>query len=270
MGDARITQAGVLVVSTLTPDARVTQAGVLVLSQGTAPNARITQAGALILSTTGPSTGPIRVTQVVAEDAVQYSAVPMRVTQVAAEDAIQYSAVPMRTTQVLAESAQQYAAVPMRVTSVGAELARQYSAVPMRVTQVCLEILRPEGCFTPIDETPPEVSGTVHPIRRVRRTPHLFQALDWIHYALLDVDMETGIGNASVPQPQVMLRWSDDGGHTWSNEHWLTAGKIGEYKRRLVWNRLGRSRGRLFEVVVSDPVDWTLIGARVDVKKGTH
>jgi hypothetical protein len=27
--------------------------------------------------------------------------------------------------------------------------------------------------------------------------------------------------------PQVMLRFSDDGGHTWSNEHWKSMGKIG-------------------------------------------
>ncbi len=32
--------------------------------------------------------------------------------------------------------------------------------------------------------------------------------------------------------PQAMLRWSDDGGHTWSNEHWRSMGRIGEYGYR--------------------------------------
>jgi hypothetical protein len=26
--------------------------------------------------------------------------------------------------------------------------------------------------------------------------------------------------------PSVMLRWSDDGGHTWSNEHWKSMGQV--------------------------------------------
>jgi hypothetical protein len=39
--------------------------------------------------------------------------------------------------------------------------------------------------------------------------------------------------------PQVMLRFSDDGGHTWSNEHWKSMGKIGRYGYRTIWRRLG-------------------------------
>jgi len=39
--------------------------------------------------------------------------------------------------------------------------------------------------------------------------------------------------------PQVMLRWSDDGGHTWSNEHWRSMGQIGQTGYRTIWRRLG-------------------------------
>ena len=39
--------------------------------------------------------------------------------------------------------------------------------------------------------------------------------------------------------PQAMLRWSNDGGSTWSNEHWVTIGKTGKYKNRAIWRRLG-------------------------------
>ena len=39
--------------------------------------------------------------------------------------------------------------------------------------------------------------------------------------------------------PQVMLRWSNDGGHTWSNEIMAGAGKAGEYSTRVLWRRLG-------------------------------
>jgi PKD repeat protein len=63
---------------------------------------------------------------------------------------------------------------------------------------------------------------------------------------------------------QVMLRWSNDGGKTWGNEHWRGAGKTGEYNKRLIWRRLGVARRRVFEVVVTDPIPWRIMGAYID------
>jgi hypothetical protein len=66
----------------------------------------------------------------------------------------------------------------------------------------------------------------------------------------------------------VMLRWSDDGGHTWSNEHWVNAGKIGEYGRRAIWRRLGMTtklRDRVYEVSGTDPVKIAIMGAELSV-----
>ena len=83
--------------------------------------------------------------------------------------------------------------------------------------------------------------------------------------------METGIGLATGQgsDPQVMLRWSDDGGETWSNEHWRSAGKIGVYKARVLWNRLGSSRDRVYEITMSDPVPWRIIDAMIRMSAGT-
>ena len=61
--------------------------------------------------------------------------------------------------------------------------------------------------------------------------------------------------------PQVMLRFSNDGGRTWSAEKWRPAGKQGEYGKRVRWNRLGNGRRRVFEVVVTDPIQWRIVGA---------
>jgi hypothetical protein len=71
---------------------------------------------------------------------------------------------------------------------------------------------------------------------------------------------------SSAPQvgddPQVMLRMSNDGGKTWPiPEQWRSAGKMGEYWRRIRWNGLGCARRRVFEVSVTDPVPWRLVGA---------
>jgi hypothetical protein len=66
--------------------------------------------------------------------------------------------------------------------------------------------------------------------------------------------------------PQVMLRWSDDGGHTWSNEHWASMGKIGEYGKRVIWRRLGMTtklRDRVYEISGTDPVKIAIMGAEL-------
>lgn len=66
--------------------------------------------------------------------------------------------------------------------------------------------------------------------------------------------------------PEVMLRWSDDGGHTWSNEHWKTMGRIGAYGTRTIWRRLGMTlklRDRVYEVSGTDPVKIDIVGAEL-------
>ena len=66
--------------------------------------------------------------------------------------------------------------------------------------------------------------------------------------------------------PQVMLRWSDDGGHTWSNEHWSPIGRIGVYGQRTFWRRLGMTmklRDRVYELSGTDPVKIAIMGAEL-------
>jgi hypothetical protein len=66
--------------------------------------------------------------------------------------------------------------------------------------------------------------------------------------------------------PQAMLRWSDDGGHTWSNEHWRSMGAIGQYGYRTIWRRLGMTeklRDRVYEVSGTDPVKIAIMGAEL-------
>ena len=66
--------------------------------------------------------------------------------------------------------------------------------------------------------------------------------------------------------PQVMLRWSDDGGHTWSNEHWKSMGQIGQTGYRTIWRRLGMTmklRDRVYEISGTDPVQIAIMGAEL-------
>jgi hypothetical protein len=68
--------------------------------------------------------------------------------------------------------------------------------------------------------------------------------------------------------PQAMLRWSNDGGSTWSNEHWVSIGKEGKYKNRAIWRRLGTARDRVFEVVVTDPIKAVIVSANLKASVG--
>ena len=104
----------------------------------------------------------------------------------------------------------------------------------------------------------------------IRQTAHTANGRFWQFFYRLWVDMETGVGlNAGQgSNPQVMLQWSDDGGHTWSNELWVTAGKLGAYTARAVWRRLGRSRDRVWRITITDPVKRVLIDGDVELKVG--
>jgi len=97
------------------------------------------------------------------------------------------------------------------------------------------------------------------------------------HHAL-QLDCESGVGLDAVDamggmmKPRVMLRWSDDGGHTWSNEHWADMGQIGQFSRRVFWRRLGMTlklRDRVYEVSGTDPVKVAILGAELQIS-GTN
>ena len=84
----------------------------------------------------------------------------------------------------------------------------------------------------------------------------------------LQLDCESGVGLAAGQgsNPQVVLRWSDDGGHTWSNEHWKSMGQIGQYGKRVIWRRLGMTqklRDRVYEISGTDPVKIAIMGAEL-------
>ncbi len=115
-------------------------------------------------------------------------------------------------------------------------------------------------------------SDAGNPLVRVRSCAHISDDMHEIFYDAFQLDLETGVGLDGAPaagvDPQAMLRWSDDSGHTWSEEYWVSIGKIGQFKARALWRRLGRSRDRVFEVRISDPVKVIMTGAKIDATKG--
>lgn len=83
------------------------------------------------------------------------------------------------------------------------------------------------------------------------------------------ITAEAGVPDVGVI-PQVMLRWSDDGGHTWSNEHWKSMGKLGNFGYRTIWRRLGMTlkiRDRVYEISGTDPVKIAIMGAELHMSQ---
>jgi len=82
------------------------------------------------------------------------------------------------------------------------------------------------------------------------------------------VSILVSVETAQGTDPQVMLRWSDDGGFTWGNEHWRSMGKIGQKGRRVIWRRLGmttKTRDRVYEISGTDPVKINIMGAELAI-----
>lgn len=71
------------------------------------------------------------------------------------------------------------------------------------------------------------------------------------------VGLQTGQGT----NPQVMMTVSRDGGSTFGNERWTSIGKVGKYKARAIWNRLGIAFDWVFRFRVTDPVKVVIIAA---------
>lgn len=89
-----------------------------------------------------------------------------------------------------------------------------------------------------------------------RVSPHVADEKKLLTFSSFELDMEVGVGLATGQgnDPQISLRYSDDGARTWSSELWRTLGKVGNYFTRVVWRQLGCGRDRVFEVSGSDPV----------------
>ena len=88
--------------------------------------------------------------------------------------------------------------------------------------------------------------------------------LQRIPHDKFDVWFEPGIDNASATAPQAIMRYSDDGGFTWSNERWSAMQLRGDYKGRCRWLRNGQARERVYEVTVSDPVKVVMVAAVIN------
>jgi hypothetical protein len=111
-------------------------------------------------------------------------------------------------------------------------------------------------------------------IKRVRRAPHLVKDYQRVNYEELQVMFQPGIGlvnagySGAGTVPKAMLKWSDDGGITFGNEHWQSIGVTGAYKNRARWTQMGSARDRIYELTVTDPVKAVPVSANIRASAG--
>jgi len=82
----------------------------------------------------------------------------------------------------------------------------------------------------------------------------------------LELEAEFGTGVIGGAEPEVMLRWSNDSGHTWSSYSNRAIGAVGEFFKRVVWNRLGMTKGpaRIYEISSTSNAKIVLLNAYLE------
>jgi len=100
-----------------------------------------------------------------------------------------------------------------------------------------------------------------------RRVSAVFHAEDkGIDWQVIELDIKEGVGDITTPDPQIHLRWRDDNG-AWSNWHSRSMGKVGERNKKVRWRQLGYSdSSRVYEIMVSDPVEAVLLDGYARIK----
>lgn len=73
----------------------------------------------------------------------------------------------------------------------------------------------------------------------------------------------TGVGS----DPQITLRCSGDGRHTWGNHMARSLGKIGDNAKHIVWGRLGAQREWVFELSIVEPIPITIMEGYINNTK---
>jgi hypothetical protein len=117
-----------------------------------------------------------------------------------------------------------------------------------------------DGKFGELDLDTYTEAGT--PIRRLIRSAPFFADGRRAFLDAVEVEMEVGVGltEGQGSDPQIMMRFSRDGGATWSNERFKSIGLMGGRNQKVRFNKLGVFEQGMLEFSISDPVKVALYG----------
>jgi hypothetical protein len=101
--------------------------------------------------------------------------------------------------------------------------------------------------------------------KRVTQVVHMNHRRMTFHRVCLEMQTGVGLVSGQGSKPQVMMRFSDDGGNEWSDSMMRSFGAIGKYRTEVIWDCLGDSRERIFEFSVTDPVNTVMVAGYAEV-----
>jgi hypothetical protein len=120
------------------------------------------------------------------------------------------------------------------------------------------------------DDTPTDNGVTRKWVRSWQALPEGQNNGKEVFYSNLEIFAETGQApqTGQAAEPTVSLRISNDGGHTFPIEQFRSMGRAGETTARILFQNLGKSRNRVFELSGSDPLVPVFVGAELEATVG--
>ena len=111
------------------------------------------------------------------------------------------------------------------------------------------------------------------PLQRVRVTQSANGGLlnargKLVQMSALKLIMETGVGviDGQGDNPRIMIEYSDDGGNTWNGGSWPRVGRLGEFTLQVEWFNLETFYDRIFRISSTDPVNYSIFSATIDLR----
>lgn len=102
-------------------------------------------------------------------------------------------------------------------------------------------------------------------IRRIVATQPFTQMSNPISVPMIELTVESGVGNSDRLDPVISMDYSDDG-KTFNYERQRKLGKIGQYDHRAIWYKNGRlPRFRVIRFKMSDPVKPVIIKLEAEI-----
>ena len=110
-------------------------------------------------------------------------------------------------------------------------------------------------------------SNAGDPLVRDWISPHdAAPGLEVQRFGSFEVVGDVGLGLADTTSPNMLLRWSNDGGQTWGDWSELPLGAAGEVAKHIRATQLGSARDRVWNFRVTDDVRCNVVAALVNEK----
>jgi hypothetical protein len=94
------------------------------------------------------------------------------------------------------------------------------------------------------------------PIYRIRTAPHLSEEEEWSVHHRFRLSMQAG--------PTPLLSWSDDLGESYNSTRLPSGRTFGAATQQSEWRRLGKTRSRVYSVLITDNVEVAINTAYID------